>query len=135
MAFVACLLAWPRVPLVVGYHNDVVKPRALIRLYAPVQDTVLRRAEAIMVGTQAYLDTSPFLRPYRAKCCIVPYGIPLQQLAADAAAESQAAQLRARHRGPLVLFVGRLTTVGLFICATTFEIVYVFPLPVTPSSV
>jgi glycosyltransferase involved in cell wall biosynthesis len=109
MAFAACLLARPRVPLVVGYHNDVVRPHALIRFYAPIQDAVLRRADAILVGTQAYLDTSPFLEPYRAKCRIVPYGIPLEQFAVDSEAEARADQLRVRYRGPLVLFVGRLT--------------------------
>ena len=109
MAFAACLLARPAVPVVIGYHNDVVKPRALIRFYGPVQDAVLRRADAILVGTQAYLDTSPFLAPYRAKCRIVPYGIPLEQFAADSEAQARADQLRARYRGSLVLFVGRLT--------------------------
>jgi len=109
MAFAACLLAQPRVPVVVGYHNDVVRPRALIRLYAPLQDAVLRRADAILTGTQAYLDTSPFLAAYRAKCHIVPYGIPLEQFATDPVTEARAGQLRERYGGPLILYTGRLT--------------------------
>ena len=108
MAFAACLLARLPVPVVVGYHNDVVKPRSLIKLYAPLQNAVLRRAGAILVGTQSYLDTSSHLAPFRTRCRIVPYGIPLGQFAASPAVQAQAARIRAAYPGPIVLFVGRL---------------------------
>jgi len=108
MAFAAGLLARLPVPVVVGYHNDVVKPRSLIKLYAPLQNAVLRRAAAILVGTSSYLDTSPHLAPFRAACRVVPYGIPLQQFATSPAVEAQAARIRVAYPGPIVLFVGRL---------------------------
>ncbi len=109
MAFAACLLARPAAPIIVGYHNDVVKPRALIRLYVPVQDALLRRAAAILVGAQDYLDTSPFLAPHRPRCRVLPYGIPLEPFAASPEAEARAAQLRGQYGDRLILFVGRLT--------------------------
>ena len=108
MAFAACLLAGVPSPVVVGYHNDVVRPRSLIRVYAPLQNAVLRRSGAILVGTQSYLDTSPHLAPFRAQCCVVPYGIPLAPLARTPDIDARAASIRAAHPGLIVLFVGRL---------------------------
>ena len=36
---------------------------------------LLKRADAILVATQAHIDSSPYLREFREKCVIVPYGI------------------------------------------------------------
>jgi len=108
MAFAACLLAGIPAPVVVGYHNDVVKPRPLIRVYAPLQNAILHRAGAILVGTEAYRDSSPHLAPFRAQCRVVPYGIPLAPLARTAVTDAQAAGIRAAYPGPVVLFIGRL---------------------------
>ena len=43
MAFAAYALARLPAPVVVGYHNDIVRPSALLKLYAPLQQAVLRR--------------------------------------------------------------------------------------------
>ena len=108
MAFAACLLAGMPAPVVVGYHNDVVKPRPLIRVYGPLQNAILRRAGAILVGTEAYRDSSPHLAPFREQCRVVPYGIPLTPLARTPDIDLQVDRIRAAHPGPIVLFVGRL---------------------------
>jgi rhamnosyl/mannosyltransferase len=108
MAFAACLLARLPAPVVVGYHNDVVKPRSLIRFFAPLQNAVLRRASAILVGTEDYRDTSPHLAPFLSKCSVVPYGIPLPPLSLTPEVEKQAGHIRSAHSGSLLLFVGRL---------------------------
>jgi glycosyltransferase involved in cell wall biosynthesis len=108
MAYVACLSARLSAPVVLGHHNDIVNPRALLKLYLPLQQAMMRRAGAVLVGTQDYLDTSPHLVPFRTKCRIVPYGIPLRQFTPNAGTESLAARIRRAHPGPIVLFVGRL---------------------------
>lgn len=113
MAFAAyaCTPIRPEPPVIIGYHNDIVRPRLLLRLYAPFQRAVLRRAARILVGTRDYLETSPHLAPREIfeKCAVVPYGIPLEgHDGAEKGAEEKAARIRAAHDGPLVLFVGRL---------------------------
>ncbi len=108
MAYTACLLARPAAPIVLGHHNDIVKPRALLQLYLPWQRAMMHRASAILVGTRSYLDTSPHLAAFRAKCHVVPYGIPIKQFTPGAGAESLAARIRNAYPGPIVLFVGRL---------------------------
>ncbi|MCE7987307.1 MAG: glycosyltransferase [Caldilinea sp. CFX5] len=107
-AFLARLLYRRPLPTVIGYHNDVVKPRALLKAYDRFQALVLRQADVILVGTADYLDSSPFLAGVRAKCQVAPYGIPLPSAAELAAADQMAATIRQRYPGPLVLLVGRL---------------------------
>jgi glycosyltransferase involved in cell wall biosynthesis len=108
MAFLARLLYRRPRPTVIGYHNDIVKPRALLKVYSRFQDLILRQADAILVGTQDYLDSSPFLAPVRAQCHVTPYGISLDPFADLTSADHTALTIRQRYPGPLLLLVGRL---------------------------
>ncbi|MEW5959322.1 MAG: glycosyltransferase, partial [Chloroflexota bacterium] len=107
MAFVAGL-APGSAPIVVGYHNDIVKPRALFWLFAPLQRAILQRAQAILLGTQDYLQTSDWLKSYRRKCIVIPYGIQLERFSPTEQTQTLARRIRREFEGPLVLFVGRL---------------------------
>lgn len=102
----ALALAGPRAPLVVSYHSDIVRQRRLLTLYAPLLRRTLRRAERIIAASPAYARSSPLLAPHTAKCRVVPYGIELDRFAHPDL--SRVAAIRARHSGPIVLFVGRL---------------------------
>lgn len=104
---VSWLLERPAGTMVVTYHADVVRQRWALPLYGPVVRAILDRADVIMPTSDRYIDHSPFLRPHRAKCRVVPLGIdlePFETPVPDAASEA----LRARYGGPFVLFVGRL---------------------------
>lgn len=108
MAYTTILLAQPSIPFLVTHHNDIVRPRTLLRLYLPLQQAVLRRARVILTGTRDYADASPHLGPFRSKCQVVPYGIPLEQFTPTAGTDAPARAIREAHPGPIVLFVGRL---------------------------
>jgi rhamnosyl/mannosyltransferase len=108
MAYFAYLLARPRAPAIVAHHNDIVRPQSLLGLYLPIQNAVLRRVKAILAGTQDYVDASPHLRPFQAKCRVIPYGIPLEQFSPTTVTNTLASAIRSKHPGPIVLFVGRL---------------------------
>jgi glycosyltransferase involved in cell wall biosynthesis len=69
---------------------------------------VLDRADRILVASPAMRDTALQLEGYRHKCVVVPYGIEPAALARTATTDRRARDLRARARGPLLLFVGRL---------------------------
>jgi rhamnosyl/mannosyltransferase len=102
----AALLLPGHPPLVVTYHSDIVRQRALLRLYGPLLGLTLRRAARIIATSPNYVVSSPFLRRYAAKCDVIPLGIDADRFAsADA---EQVAALRARYDGGLLLFVGRL---------------------------
>jgi len=103
MGELAYLLATPRTPMVITYHSDVVRQRALMRVYGPVMETVLRRARVIMATSPQYKASSPWLRRHRARTRIIPLGIdqrPFRALAPPTMA--LAADLRARY-GPNLL--------------------------------
>ena len=106
-ADLALLLSGYRGRVVVAWHSDVVRQKLLLKFYKPLMKWLLKRADAILVATQAHIDSSPYLREYREKCVIVPYGIdpaayenrphqtPLQEKLHDKSAKK-------------ILFTGRL---------------------------
>ena len=91
---------------VVTYHSDVVRQQGWLRLYAPLLRRVLGAADRIIVTSEAYQRSSPFLQPFVDRCRLVPLGVDVQRfLAAD---PTQVSDLRRQLGDPLLLFVGRL---------------------------
>jgi glycosyltransferase involved in cell wall biosynthesis len=106
---VAHLLAGRARRFVVTYHSDIVRQRVLGALYRPFLWQVLRQARLIAVSNPVYIQDSPFLRHYAAKCRVIHFGLDLERFAATPAIEAEAAAWRARYDNrPLLLFVGRL---------------------------
>lgn len=100
-------LALPDRPaLVLTYHSDIVRQQTLLRLYRPLLALTLRRAARIFATSPQYIGSSPFLRPYAAKCVVMPSAVDLTRF--GAANPAQIAALRAQYGEPLLLFVGRL---------------------------
>jgi rhamnosyl/mannosyltransferase len=95
-----------RTPLVVTYHSDIVRQRALLQTYRPLLELTLRRAARILPTSPNYLVSSPFLRRHAARCAVVPLGIDADRFAQTD--PRRVASIRARYDAPLVLFVGRL---------------------------
>ncbi len=107
LAAVALCRARPLAKLVLHWHSDVVRQRLGRTLYAPLQDWVLRRADAIIATSQLYADSSPCLRPWQHKTHIVPIGIS-DHAVGDCSA--QALALRERFKGKRLVFsLGRMT--------------------------
>ncbi len=105
LAEVAWLLAG-RGPLVITYHSDIVRQRLLGRLYRPLMNAVLRRADRILPTSDAYVESSPVLRRFADRCTAVPLGVDTERFVSpDPAA---VAEIHRRLPSPLVLFVGRL---------------------------
>lgn len=102
----AALLAARGAPLVVSYHSDIVRQRRLGAAIAPLVRGTLRRAARIIATSPAYIRSSPFLAPVASRCRVVPYGVPVEEF--GRADPGLVAELRARHPGPVVLFVGQL---------------------------
>ena len=102
-------LAWlwlrERRPLVLSYHSDIVRQRALRRLWAPAEQRLLARAHAILVSSEALARDSQVLNAHLARVHAIPFGIdalPFASLSMDEVAECR------RQHGRYVLFVGRL---------------------------
>lgn len=85
---------------VITYHSDVVRQRLLLRLHGPILRRVLRAADAIIVTSSRYLETSPWLQPVRERCTVAPLGIDLARFPIGGH--------RPLAEPPRLLFVGRL---------------------------
>ena len=109
-ALLSLAVAPPRVPLVVWFHSEVVRPRLQYALfYHPLARTVYGRARRIVVSSPALGEQASALAPYRDRIAVIPFGIDVARWEATAAVGARAASIRAESRGrPLVLFAGRM---------------------------
>lgn len=60
---------------VITHHSDIVRQRAWLRLYGPLLRRVLRAADRIIATSPRYVETSPWLRPVREKCVVIPNSV------------------------------------------------------------
>jgi glycosyltransferase involved in cell wall biosynthesis len=110
IANLALFLTRPKSKLVLHWHSDIVKQKHLLKLYAPLQAWMLRRADAIIATTECYAESSPWLQPYRHKVRFVPSCLRDPRATVDvAAAERRAAEIRNAHPGKKIVFaLGRM---------------------------
>jgi glycosyltransferase involved in cell wall biosynthesis len=107
LAVVVLRLLPPAAKLIVHWHSDVVRQGGLAkRIYDPLQDWLLRRADAVIATSQAYADSSPALRRCAGKTTVIPIGI------GDNAARSHPAaveEIRRRFGNRRIVFsLGRM---------------------------
>jgi rhamnosyl/mannosyltransferase len=95
-------------PMVLSYHNDLVRPAWAVPVYRPLLKLVLRRAARILVGDARTRDGARDLRPVLDRCAVVPYGIDREALALTERTAALAEWLRNQAGRPIVLFTGRL---------------------------
>ena len=112
MANLALWLARCPSHIVVHWHSDIVNQPMALRLYAPLQEWLLRRADAIIVTSAAYAEHSPWLRPHMTKVKVVPLGVNRARTEREVRdAEAVARDIRHRHGDrPIVFALGRMTS-------------------------
>jgi len=103
LALALFLVTGHRGRLVIHYHSDIVRQWKLKWLYRPILKRGLRRAEAIIAGSQELIDGSDVLRNWREKCFVIPFGIDLRPFLELNPASRRGASRRR------VLAVGRLS--------------------------
>jgi glycosyltransferase involved in cell wall biosynthesis len=107
MAALALWWARPKARVVVHWHSDVVRQRWAMRLYGPLQDWLLRRADAVVATSEAYATASPPLQAVRDKVVIVPIGVSDLRPGVDA---GRVDEIRRRYGGRRIVFaLGRMT--------------------------
>jgi glycosyltransferase involved in cell wall biosynthesis len=92
--------------LVITYHSDVVRQKVLSRVFEPVLRRGLNRADAIIVSSANYMNSSEVLRPYLKKCRVIPFGIDLKRF--ERPDELEVVRLRKQFGSRMILSVGRL---------------------------
>jgi glycosyltransferase involved in cell wall biosynthesis len=102
----AYLISGHKGKLVISHHADTLGRRQLRRLVGPLVRRAMKRAEAIIVPSQRYLDSSEELADFRGKCRFIPYGIDGNGFRVDAEAEVRGIQ--AKYGPRLIVAVGRM---------------------------
>ena len=109
LADLALLRAPRRTPVVVHWHSDIIRQRAAMWLYRPLQSAMLRRANKVVVATPMHLEYSAWLGAHRHKVEVIPFGLDLARFAETPTVLARAAELRATAANRIVfLNVGRL---------------------------
>lgn len=94
-------------PIVITYHCEVYKARALNNLYQPISQALLRRANKIIVGTTFHIDHSKWLHSFKSKCEIIPFGIEPKYTVPSAMTKEHLARIQ-KQFGSYFLFAGRM---------------------------
>jgi glycosyltransferase involved in cell wall biosynthesis len=105
-AILAYLASGHRGRLVLTYHSDIVRQKVLSRVFEPFLQRALKLADAIIVSSPNYVETSSVLLKHREKCRVIPFGIKLERFQSPDRVE--VAKLRERYGPRMVLGVGRL---------------------------
>lgn len=75
MACLALLLSGYKGKVIVHWHSDIQKQKQLLKLYKPMQDWLLKRADLVIGTSPVYLSQSPFLQAVRGKAVCLPIGV------------------------------------------------------------
>ncbi len=75
MAALALRLSGYRGKVVLHWHSDILKQQGLLKLYMPLQNWLVRRADLIVGTTPVYVAESPFLKDVQDKVTYLPIGV------------------------------------------------------------
>lgn len=104
MAAVALLLSGYKGRVVLHWHSDILSQKFLLRFYLPIQNWLIRRADAIVGTSPVYLAESPYLQKVQDKARCIPIGIE-----PNCSDEAKAAKIRNEYSGRRIVFsLGRL---------------------------
>lgn len=104
MACLALFLSGYKGPVVLHWHSDILKQKMLLKLYRPLQNWLIKRANVIVGTTPVYVAESPFLKNVQHKVQSLPIGV--EEVQPD---PKRVAQLREHYTGKKIIFsLGRL---------------------------
>lgn len=105
MANLALWFARPRARIVLHWQSDIINQPRTLQLYAPLQNWLLRRADAIIATSEAYANSSPWLRAFEKKVRVIPLGMRDPEFD-----DIAASKIRRVHAGKKLVFsLGRMT--------------------------
>ncbi|WDF68345.1 glycosyltransferase [Sphingobacterium oryzagri] len=81
MAALALLLSGYKGKVVLHWHSDILKQKMLLKVYSPLQNWLIKRADRIVGTTPVYVKESNFLQNVQAKVTYLPIGV--EPLVAD----------------------------------------------------
>lgn len=108
LGVISYFLARPEGKVVVWWHSDIVRQKKMMFFYRPLLLRFLRRADRIIVATPEHIQHSPYLRDFRGKCEVIPFGVDADGFHLSDCVRLEVEDIRAKYGPKIVLFVGRL---------------------------
>ena len=102
----AYLMSGHKGKLIITHHADTLGRRQLRRFVNPFVRRAMDRAEAVIVTSKRYLDSSDELSDFREKCHVVPLGIDGEVFKGELPAQVRA--IHEKYGNRLIIAVGRL---------------------------
>ncbi|MDX8568415.1 glycosyltransferase [Elizabethkingia sp. HX XZB] len=104
MASLALLFSGYKGKVILHWHSDILKQKTLLKLYKPLQNWLIKRANIIVGTTPVYVKESPFLEKVQSKIDYIPIGV--EPLVAD---KGKALKLKEKYKNKHIVFsLGRL---------------------------
>ncbi|MBC8394698.1 MAG: glycosyltransferase, partial [Deltaproteobacteria bacterium] len=85
--------------VIVTYHSDIIRQARLLRIYSPFLKQFLKKADDIIITSPNYLETSPYLKDFKSKCTLVPFGINLSEFNSNSLSKDEIESVRNQY-GP-----------------------------------
>ena len=104
MAALSLFLSGYKGKVVLHWHSDIVKQKKLLRLYKPLQDWIIKRADVIIGTTPIYVEQSPFLLHVQHKITCLPIGVSPVKVNKEKVFQIQ----NLYHRKKIIFTLGRL---------------------------
>lgn len=104
MACLAMFLSGYKGKVILHWHSDILKQKTLLKLYKPLQNWLINRADAIVGTTPVYVQQSPCLQQVQHKIDYIPIGVePITP------SEQQVQEIRSKYAGKKIVYsLGRL---------------------------
>lgn len=104
---IAYFLVRPKAKLIIHWHSDIIKQKKLLFFFKPLQNWLLRKASKIIVATPQHIESSIFLKDFRDKCEIIPFGIDISRSQMSDTVRKKVDTIRNKYGPRIILFVGR----------------------------
>lgn len=90
--------------IILHWHSDILKQKLLLKLYRPLQNWLIKRADLIIGTSPKYLEESPHLKPFKKKKIAIPIGIENVKIE-----NQESNQVKNRYKDKKIIFsLGRL---------------------------
>ncbi|MFK8302436.1 glycosyltransferase [Capnocytophaga stomatis] len=106
MANLAVYLTRPKAKIVLHWHSDIIKQKNILKIYKPLQNWLLKKANKIVITTPTYLEESEALLKYKDKTVCIPIGIDSNEIIID---QAYLRKMKDNYKGKRIVFaLGRL---------------------------
>ncbi len=107
LGFIAYFLFSPKKNLVIWYHSDIVRQKLLEIFFRPFHLFAFKKAKKIFVSNPNLIKSSNYLKKFKEKCVVIPFGIDLEKFKLTEEMKKEIQEIKGKYKPPIILSVGR----------------------------